>query len=106
MRAGMAKEKNDFAIEKMQEEITKLAEGNITDDEFTNAIGYSIGQLQMGIEGSDEMASFLGSQYLLYGSIETLEDILAKYKAVKKEEVSAIAQHILSKGNLYRYHIQ
>jgi len=106
IRAGIDKERFDFGITKIYEELESIAQGNITEEEIKNAIGYNEGQLQMGIEGSDEMASFLGSQYLLYGSIETLEDILAKYKAVKKEEVSAIAQHILSKGNLYRYHIQ
>ena len=34
----------------------------------------------MGIESSDEMADFLEHQYLTYGEIKTLDDILEKYQ--------------------------
>jgi predicted Zn-dependent peptidase len=59
----------------------------------------------MGIESSDELANFLGSQYLEYGYIETLEEILAKINAVKLEEVIAISE-MLQKDKLYVYYIK
>jgi hypothetical protein len=46
-------------VERIFQEIEKIAQGDFTDEEFTNALGYTEGQIQMGIEGSDEMASFL-----------------------------------------------
>jgi predicted Zn-dependent peptidase len=51
------------------------------------------------------MASFLGSQYLLYGKIETLDDVLAEYKKITLSDVQAIAK-TLTKDNSKLYWIQ
>jgi hypothetical protein len=59
IRAGIDKERFDFGVEKIFEEINAIVKGNISQQELENAIGYSEGQIQMGIESSDEMASFL-----------------------------------------------
>jgi predicted Zn-dependent peptidase len=59
----------------------------------------------MGIESSDQMASFLGAQYLLYGKIETLDQIVQTYKNLKIEDVKTIANK-LNKENLYLYYIK
>ncbi len=105
IRAGIDKTRFDFGIEKIFEEIEKIAQGEFTEEEFTNAIGYSEGQIQMGIESSDEMASFLGNQYLIYGKIETLDEILAKYKKLTLEDIKAIAGK-LKRENCYLYYIK
>ncbi|MDR2190856.1 MAG: hypothetical protein LBP53_06925 [Candidatus Peribacteria bacterium] len=59
----------------------------------------------MGIESSDDMANFLGRQYLQYGTIETLEEILDKISAVQWEEVKDICK-ILKRDNLYLYYVK
>jgi len=59
----------------------------------------------MGIESSDEMASFLGGQFLIYNKVETLEDILRKYKELKLADIQAIASK-LSRGNCFLYYIK
>ena len=59
----------------------------------------------MGIESSDQMATFLGTQYLIYGKVETLDEILAKYKKLKIEDVKAIAS-MVSKDKSYMYYIK
>ena len=59
----------------------------------------------MGIESSDEMASFIGSQYLIYKKVETLEEILKKYKSLKLEDIKAVAKK-LAKENLYLFYIK
>lgn len=105
MRAGIDKERFDFGIKKIYEEIEIIAGGDISQEEFDNTIWYNIGQLQMGIESSDQMASFLGAQYLLYGKIETLDEIVQTYKNLKIEDIKAIANK-LNKENLYLYYIK
>ena len=74
-------------------------------EEFQNAIGFLEGQLQMGIESSDEMADFLGDQYLNYGTIETLAEILERYHAVQLDEVKKIST-MLKKEKLYLYYVE
>jgi len=59
----------------------------------------------MGIESSDEMASFIGNQYLIYKKIETLSEILKKYKSLTLEDVKKVAKK-LSKENLYLFYIK
>jgi len=59
----------------------------------------------MGIETSDEMADFLGGQYLEYQRIDTLEDMLSKYESVSFDEVLETAK-LLEREHLYLYHIQ
>ncbi|MFA5747975.1 MAG: pitrilysin family protein [Candidatus Absconditabacterales bacterium] len=105
IRAGIDKQRFDFGVEKIFQEIEKIANGNFTQEEFQNAIGYNEGQIQMGIESSDEMASFVGNQYLIYNKIQTLDEILDKYKNLKIDDVKNIA-NIISKEMNYLYYIK
>lgn len=105
MRAWIDKERFDFGVQKIYEEIARIAQGDFSQEEFNNTIWYNIGQLQMGIESSDQMASFLGAQYLLYGKIETLDQIVQTYKKLTLKDIKDIASK-LNKENLYLYYIQ
>ncbi len=105
IRAGIDKQRFDFGVEKIFEEIERIANGDITQEEFENAIGYNEGQIQMGIESSDEMASFLGSQYLIYHKVETLEDILKKYKKLTLQDIKDIAG-MIKRENCYLFYIK
>lgn len=105
VRAGMDKARFDFWVERIYQEIEKIANGDFTEEEFKNALGYTEGQIQMGIEGSDEMASFLGTQKLIYDRVETLDEILAKYKKLTMKDIKDVAG-MLKKENLYMYYIK
>lgn len=105
IRAGIDKERFEFGMEKIFEEIQHIAKGDVSKAEFDNAIGFLNGQIQMGIESSDDMANFLGSQYLEYGTIETLPEILSHINAVNLEEVQAICP-LLQKEKLYLYYVK
>lgn len=59
----------------------------------------------MGIESSDQMASFIGNQYLIYKKINSLPEILEKYKKLTLEDIKAVAKK-LSKENLYLFYIK
>ncbi len=105
IRAGLEKWRFEFWVEKIYEELDKISKWDITPEEFKKAIWYNIGQIQMGIESSDEMANFVWSQYLLYGKIQTLDEILEIYKNLKIEDIVAIAEK-LKEENLYKYWIE
>ena len=105
IRAGIDKARFDFGVEKIYAEIADIANGNITEEEFHNAKTCIAGNLQMGIETSDQMVNFLGSQYLHYGEIKTLEQQLADIEKVTFDQVCEAAK-MLNKENLYLYWIQ
>lgn len=105
IRAGIDKERFDFGLEKIFAEVAAIATWDITDAEFSQAIGNSIGKLQMGIESSDDMANFFWMQQLIYGNIETIDEQLAKFQSVTKDAVQKMAQKLM-RDNLYLYYIK
>lgn len=104
-RAGLDKERFAFGLDKILDEIHQFSQDGFELDEFEKAIGYLSGQLQMGIESSDEMAEFLWSQYIVYKDIETLDEVLASYKWLRMEDLTAILDR-LDKKNMYAYWIE
>ena len=105
IRAWMDKNRFKFWLKRIREEIEKLAKNWIVQEEFEKAIWYLQWQLQMWIETSDEMASFLWDQYLMYNEIETLEDTLKAYKKLTLNDVNQLSG-MLSLGSCYTYHIE
>lgn len=105
IRAWIDKERFDFGVEKINEEIDRFATGNFTQEEFDNAIGYRIGSLQMWIESSDSLANFLWNQHLIYGRILTIDDIIKKYQEMTIDEVKKIASKLKSSMR-YMYYIK
>lgn len=95
IRAGLSKENYEEGVTAIQQELTKAANGDITDAELAMAQSNMLGRVQMGIETSDEMADFVGSHHLLYGKVETLEELLEKYKKVTLADIHAAAEAIL-----------
>ena len=105
IKAWLDKKRFDFWLKRIREEIENLAKNWITQEEFEKAIWYLQGQLQMWIETSDEMADFLGWQYIWFGEIDTLEENLTRYKALTLDEVNNISA-MLSSDNCYTYYIE
>ncbi len=105
IRAGIDKSRFEFGLEKIYEEIDRIAQWEFTQEEFDNAIWYNVGQIQMWIESSSEMSNFIWSQYLIYNKIETLQDILSRYQNLTIKQVQDLAG-MLSKDNLYLYWIE
>lgn len=105
IRAGIDKARFDFGVERIWEELEAIARWDFTEEEFKNALGYTEWQIQIWIETSNDMASFLWSQYLIYGRIDTLEDTLAKYRKITMEDVKAVAK-MVAKDKCFLYYIK
>ncbi len=105
IRAWMDKNRFEFWLKRIREEIETVVNDGITQKEFENVIGYLIWNIQMWIETSDEMADFLWWQYIWFGKIETLEEILEKYKKLTLRDVNQLCD-MLALENCYTYHIE
>ena len=105
VRAWMDKNRFEFWLKRIREEIENVAKNGITQKEFEKVIGYLMWNIQMWIETSDEMADFLWWQYIWFWRIETLEEILDKYKNLTLNEVNQLSS-MLSLENCYTYHIE
>lgn len=105
IRAWMDKSRFEFWLQRIREEVDNYVKNWATQDEFRTTLGYLQWQIQMWIETSEEMASFLWDQYLIYGKIETLDEILQHYKKLTLNDINQLLP-CLSLDNLYTYHIE
>lgn len=105
VRSGLDKEQFASGLEKIHQEIDLFISESFSDEELENAKNYKIWSLQMGIESSDEMADFLWTQYLSYGEIETIEDIITKYQKVTRADIEALFPY-LSREKRYQYRVE
>ena len=105
IRAWMDKSRFEFWLKRIREEVEKYVKKWATQDEFEKCIWYLQWQTQMGIDTPEEMALFLWSQYLVYNKIDTLDEILDKYKKLTLNDVNQLSS-MLSLDNCYTYHIE
>ncbi len=105
IRAGIDKERFDFGLEKIYEEVDTFVTQWFSEQEFEAAQNYIIAKLQMGIESSDDRTEFFGQDYLLYGEIQSLEEMIASYKSLSSWDLESLLP-LLARENIYTYHIQ
>lgn len=106
IRAWLRKDNFDQTLQMLRTELDNIATWSvITATELEQAKWYLTGTLQMWLETSNEVAEWIGSDYLLYGKVETIEEMIASYRAVTLEQIQAIAQK-LQWEQWYTYYIE
>lgn len=79
------------AVESSLAELRKLGDERVPEDELDKAKFYTIGRMQLQLESTSGLGSFLSQQQLLIGKILTPEDIVERVNAVTVKEVQAAA---------------
>lgn len=98
--AGVDINRAQEAIKVILEEIEKLKNNPITDEELNRARENLKGHLYLSLEDSMSVASFLAEQALLWPEIEDPDAISAKYDKVTKEQIQALAQELFVSKSL------
>ncbi|MDH4330524.1 MAG: insulinase family protein [Candidatus Moranbacteria bacterium] len=87
-------------IESILSEYKKIASKKIENKELQKAKDYLKGTMVMGLESSDEVASFLTNQEVRKGEILTPEEIFERIDQVSIQDVLRVAKDIFKKENL------
>ena len=98
--AGVDHEKIDIVIAAILEECARLRDELVPEKEFQKTKDHIIGNLILGLETSDELASYYGSQEILMKSAISPERLIQKIKAVTSEEVRNVARATMNDGGL------
>ncbi len=93
--AGCAPGKVDEVLALTREELARVAEHGITDEEITRGKGMLKGSLVLGLEDTGSRMSRLGKGELLYDELLTVDQILARVDAVTQDEIRAVAGEVL-----------
>ena len=80
----------------ISKELKKLKEVFVDDVELKKAKEYSLGTLRLGLETTDDLANFYGTQLVLQKPIKEPKDLIKEYKAVTREDVRRVARKIFT----------
>lgn len=93
--AGVDNKRADSAVSSILEELAKIKEKGVTAEELRDAKEGIEGRMNITLETSSQIVSFLGNQEILEKKIMTTEEILKKIKAISRADVLAVARDII-----------
>ncbi len=77
-------------------ELSRLRDEPVPAAELERARNFTLGRLELRLEESRSMASFLGSQEALHDRVMTMDEVMEALRAVTAEDIQAVA------GRLFR----
>lgn len=99
-RAGVDTKRTPLAVEAICKEYKKICGEKVPAKELTKAKEYLKGKLALRLEDSEEYAHLIGKEQLLYGKMDSPEEIAKKIDAVTAAEVHAIARELFVEEKL------
>ena len=91
--AGVDPAQIEPAIRAITGELTRICRHPVPADELERIKAYIRGSIILGLEGTSQVASWLGTQEYSRGSIIPLNELVAKIDAVTADDIQRIAQH-------------
>ncbi|MBI2033894.1 MAG: insulinase family protein [Candidatus Liptonbacteria bacterium] len=92
--AGVDHAKIEKVVKAILEELSRVKEELVPASELQKSKDHLIGSIILGLETSDELASFYGSQEILTKEIVTPDRLIKKVQAVKTEDLKETARAI------------
>jgi len=93
--AGCLPKKVDQVIALCRDELTKVADHAITEEELARGKGQLRGALVLGMEDTGSRMSRLGKSELVYGELLGIDEILTRVEAVTLDDVREVAGQVL-----------
>ncbi len=82
------------AIEAILAELTRLTDDLVPDEEMAKAKAYLSGGLELRMDDTRHLASWIGGQEALHDRVYTLDDALAAVEAVRPEDIRRLADEL------------
>jgi predicted Zn-dependent peptidase len=92
--AGVSAENVAETVAVIKEELQKLADELVGEEELTKARDYSIGTFRLSMESPMALAHRTGEDLLFLGEIEPIEVIVGRLQAVTADDVQRMAQRL------------
>ncbi len=90
--AGVAPSQAEGVIRAIIAELSKLCDVPIPADELHRTKAYVRGGVLLGLEGTQQVASWLGSQECLHNRVRNVDEVLALIDAVTLEDILRVAR--------------
>jgi predicted Zn-dependent peptidase len=93
--AGIDHQKLKIVIEAILDEFKKMASQPVSDKELQKTKNHLIGKLVIGLETSDELATFYGEQEIFKEKIITPKEVIKRIMAVTSKDILAVGRDIV-----------
>jgi predicted Zn-dependent peptidase len=98
--AGIDHRKMKEVLEAIIDECNKLKTNLISSGKLKKTKDHLVGNILVGLDTSDEVANFFGSQEIMTGKVATPEQIIKKIKSVTAEEIQEVAHFVFRNDRL------
>lgn len=98
--AGVDPDDLDQTLEAILDELRRLRDEPIAQDELDRARAYASGRLELRLEESRHLSAWLGIQEALHDRVLTLDDALAELTKVTPQDVQSVAQQLFRDDGL------
>ena len=100
VNAGVDQTKIFSVIGAILEEMKRLKDEPVSAEELLRAKNHLVGRIILGLEASDELASFYGAQEIDGAGLLTPQELVRKIEAVTSAEIMAVAREIFADDRL------
>ena len=94
--AGCLPAKTEEVLAICQDEISKVLESGLTDEELDRGKGQLRGSIVLGLEDPSSRMSRLGKSELVYPRLEPVDEVLAEIDGVSHDQVREVAREVLA----------
>lgn len=98
--AGVKNDRLEEAVKEILKELSSLRDKIVSEKELSKVKEYLIGSMYLGLESSDSLADFYGSQEIMKKPIRKPEDIVKEINAVTAEDILNLAKEIFTDRTL------
>ena len=98
--AGVDAEQIEQALQAILEELDKMRQAPVSDDELEKAKEFIKGRLQLQMEDSFSVASWIGRQESLEDRVLSVDEVLQKVDAVTTADIQRVAQRLIRQEKL------
>lgn len=98
--AGVANDKLEQVLVAILEEFKKLKNETVGEKELQRAKDHLIGSLMVGLETSDDLSRYYGTQEIITGAILSPKELEKKIRSVKSSEIQSLAKEVFQTERL------
>jgi predicted Zn-dependent peptidase len=98
--AGVSPENAIEATRVILQELRRLVDEPVGEDELKKARDYSSGSFRLGLESPMSMAQRNGDSLLMVGYIEPIDEVVEQYQAIQAEDIQRVARRVFFTDNI------
>ena len=101
MYAGVGASRAEEAITAILDELDRLRQEPVPEDEMEKALEFTKGRLALSMEDSFVVAAWYARQQLFGTEMLEPEDVIARFEAVQAEDIQRLAQAVFQEDRLH-----